>query len=189
MPLQNRVGPSGEILAGPARGTFMGNRGGAIHNERREIVRQYASRRWISCVLEFKGRRRTVMSPNRCTELFYLDEAVALAAGHRRAPNVAGSGLMRSKRPGAVRTICLTFISFCYLSFGALITQEPQSSSDSTARRHQFLGAARHFLVIINYPDDRCLRSWSDEAPGWAPVGRSMEAVFPAAGKIGRAHV
>src|ERR1035438_2779229 len=82
MPLQNRVAPSGEIFAS-ARGTFMGNRGGAIHNDGRQIVRQYASRRWITCLLEFKGRRRTVMSPNRYTELFFLDEAVALAAGHR----------------------------------------------------------------------------------------------------------
>jgi len=61
----------------------MGNRGGAIHNDQRRIVRQYASRRWIACVLEFRGRRRTVMSPGRYTELFFLDEAVALAAGHR----------------------------------------------------------------------------------------------------------
>ena len=61
----------------------MGNRGGAIHNAERRIVRQYASRRWIACVLEFRGRRRTVMSPGRYTELFFLDEAVALAAGHR----------------------------------------------------------------------------------------------------------
>ena len=61
----------------------MGNRGGAIHNDERRIVRQYASRRWIACVLEFRGRYRTVMSPNRYTELFFLDEAVALAAGHR----------------------------------------------------------------------------------------------------------
>jgi len=83
MPLQNRVAPSGEIFASTARGSFMGNRGGAIHNERREIVRGYASRRWITCLLEFKGRRRTVMSPGRYTELFFLDEAVALAAGHR----------------------------------------------------------------------------------------------------------
>jgi hypothetical protein len=83
MPLQNRVTPCGEIVAVTARGTFMGNRGGAIHNERREIVRQYASRRWIACVLEFRGRKRTVMSPNRYTELFFLDEALALAAGHR----------------------------------------------------------------------------------------------------------
>jgi hypothetical protein len=83
MPLQNRISPAGEIFADPARGTFMGNRGGAIHNAERRIVREYASRRWIACVLEFRGRRRTVMSPGRYTELFFLDEAVALAAGHR----------------------------------------------------------------------------------------------------------
>ena len=83
MPLQNRVTPEGELIRVDARGTFMGNRGGALHNSEREIVRPYASRRWITCVLEFKGRRRSVMSPNRCTELFFLDEATALAAGHR----------------------------------------------------------------------------------------------------------
>lgn len=83
MPLQNRVTPRGEIVAVEPRGTFMGNRGGALHNEKREIVRQYASRRWITCLLEFKGRHRVVMSPRRYTELFFLDEAVALAAGHR----------------------------------------------------------------------------------------------------------
>ena len=61
----------------------MGNRGGVLHNQKREIVRRYANRRWITCVLEFKGRWRAVMSPGRYTELFFLDEAVALAAGHR----------------------------------------------------------------------------------------------------------
>lgn len=83
MPLQNRVDPYGAIFRSPARGTMMGNRGGALHNERREIVRSYKSRRWIACLLAFKGRRRTVMTPNRYTELFFLDEAVAFAAGHR----------------------------------------------------------------------------------------------------------
>lgn len=83
MPLQNRVNPRGEIFRTISRGTMLGNRGGAIHNHKQEIVRQFKSRQWIACVLEFKGRRRTVMSPNRYTELFFLDEAVALAAGHR----------------------------------------------------------------------------------------------------------
>jgi hypothetical protein len=83
MPLQNRVDPCGAIFSSAARGTFMGNRGGVLHNQKREIVRQYASRRWITCLLEFKGRRRSVMSPGHYTELFFLDEAVALAAGHR----------------------------------------------------------------------------------------------------------
>ena len=83
MPLQNRVDPLGALFRSPARGTFMGNRGGALHNDHREIVREYKSRQWITCVLEFKGRRRAVMSPRRYTELFFLDEAVGFAAGHR----------------------------------------------------------------------------------------------------------
>jgi hypothetical protein len=83
MPLQNRVDPFGNLFRTPARGTMIGNRGGVLHNSEREIVRNYKSRRWITCVLEFKGRRRTVMSERRYTELFFLDEAVAFAAGHR----------------------------------------------------------------------------------------------------------
>ena len=83
MPLQNRVDPFGNLFRSTARGTMMGNCGGQIHNDSREIVRRSASRRWIACVLEFRGRHRIVMSEHRYTELFFLDEAVALAAGHR----------------------------------------------------------------------------------------------------------
>jgi hypothetical protein len=83
MPLQNRVDPYGSIFRSPARGTFLGNRGGALHNVKREIVRTYTNRRWITCLLQFKDRHREVMTPGRYTELFFLDEAVAFAAGHR----------------------------------------------------------------------------------------------------------
>jgi hypothetical protein len=83
MPLQNRVDPFGELFRTSARGTMMGNRGGALHNSDREIIRRFKSRRWITCVLQFRGRHRIVMSERRYTELFFLDEAVAFAAGHR----------------------------------------------------------------------------------------------------------
>lgn len=83
MPLENRVDPSGRIFRTAARGAMMGNRGGALHDERREIVRQWKTRRWIACLLEFRGRRRQIMALKRYTELFFLDEAVAFAAGHR----------------------------------------------------------------------------------------------------------
>ena len=83
MHLQNRVDPFGNLIRTHARGTLMGNRGGALHNSQREIVRNYKSRRWITCLLEFRGRHRTVMAERRYTELFFLDEAVAFAAGHR----------------------------------------------------------------------------------------------------------
>jgi len=82
MSLQNRVDPWGNLFRSAARGTFMGNRG-ALHDDRREIVRAFRGQRWITCVLEFRGRRRAIMAPNRYTELFFLDEAVAFAAGHR----------------------------------------------------------------------------------------------------------
>ncbi len=82
MPRQNRVTPFGEIIATEARGTFMGNRG-QLHNERGEIRRPYQVQRWIICLLEFKNWWRPVMTPGFYTELFFLDEATALTAGHR----------------------------------------------------------------------------------------------------------
>ena len=82
MPLQNRVTPYGDVVALPGRGLMMGNRG-VLHDDSRRIVRPWQVRRWIACVLEFRGRRRSVMQPHRYTELFFLDEAAALAAGHR----------------------------------------------------------------------------------------------------------
>jgi len=82
VPRQNRVTPSGELIATPARGSLMGNRG-CLHDAEGRIRRAFAGRRWIICLLRFKGRRRPIMTPGRYTELFFLDEATALAAGHR----------------------------------------------------------------------------------------------------------
>ncbi|NEW97420.1 hypothetical protein [Rhodopseudomonas sp. BR0G17] len=84
MPLQNRVTPFGEIVAVASRGMFTGNRG-IIHDPATKTLlkRRWSSPAWISCVCEFRGRRRDVMATRSWTELFFLDEATALAAGHR----------------------------------------------------------------------------------------------------------
>jgi hypothetical protein len=82
VPLRNRVTPFGEIVAVPGRGLLMGNRG-VLHTPDRQIVRDSQVRRWIACRLEFRGRHRQLLQPNRWTELFFLDEAAALAVGHR----------------------------------------------------------------------------------------------------------
>jgi len=84
MPFQNRVTPLGELIATPERGLVYGNRG-RLHDEHGNIRRQWQVKRWISCRLEFRGRYRAggPMAPNRYTGLFFLDEATALAAGHR----------------------------------------------------------------------------------------------------------
>lgn len=82
MPYQNRVTPYGELVATAARGTLMGNRG-CLHDRGDRVLRPYQSRRWIICLLDFKRRARAPMPPGHYTSLFFLDEATALAAGHR----------------------------------------------------------------------------------------------------------
>jgi hypothetical protein len=84
MPLQNRVTPTGDIIATPARGLFVGNRG-IIHDPATKSLlrRRWSTPMWLTCVLEFRGRRREVMAKRSWTELFFLDEATAFAAGHR----------------------------------------------------------------------------------------------------------
>jgi hypothetical protein len=83
MPHANRVTPFGAFEATPARGLLTGNRGVLHDAEGRIGGVRWRTRRWIACRLAFKGRRRTILTPGRWTELFFLDEAVALAAGHR----------------------------------------------------------------------------------------------------------
>lgn len=80
--LQNRVDPFGNIIKTKARGLWMGNRG-ILHDEQQHIRRSFKLKAWITCKLEFNGRKRQVMSANRYTELFFMDEATSFAAGHR----------------------------------------------------------------------------------------------------------
>lgn len=83
MPLQNRVDPWGKLVASAAKGTLMGNRGGRFHRDDKTLGRRrWASHRWIACEMQFKCRHRVVWG-NSYTELFFLDEVTALAAGHR----------------------------------------------------------------------------------------------------------
>ena len=83
MPRQNRVTPRSELIPAPAHGLVYGNRG-CLHDAQGGIRRHHATRRWIACRLEFRGwQRGPMMRPGRFTELFFLDEATAFAAGHR----------------------------------------------------------------------------------------------------------
>jgi hypothetical protein len=79
---QNRVDPFGDIFKTSARGLWMGNRG-QLHNDGQTILRPFKLKAWITCLLEFKGWKRKVMSPGLYTELFFMDEATAFSAGHR----------------------------------------------------------------------------------------------------------
>lgn len=82
MPLQNRIDPCGNFIATDARGALMGNRG-VLHNDKKEITSLWKHQSWVTCQLSFKGRQRKIFSPGSYSELFFLDEATAFAAGHR----------------------------------------------------------------------------------------------------------
>jgi hypothetical protein len=112
-PLQNRVTPQGDIIATSQRGLFTGNRG-IIHDPATKTLlnRRWSSKAWLTCVCEFRGRRRDVMATQSWTELFFLDEATAFAAGHRpcfycrrddanafRAAWEAGNGVAHASAP------------------------------------------------------------------------------------------
>jgi len=106
MPLQNRVTPRSELIADPARGLVYGNRG-CLHDDRRRIRRRYNGKRRIACRLEFRGwHRSALMQPGKFTELFFLDEATAFAAGHRPCAlcryedYVRFSEIWRERHPG-----------------------------------------------------------------------------------------
>ena len=100
MTLQNRVTPFGEIVAVTARGTLMGNRG-CLHDAERRIIKTSARVAWVTCRLEWKDIRRTIMAPGKYTELFFLDEATALAAGHRPCGDCRAERLDEFKRAWA----------------------------------------------------------------------------------------
>jgi len=94
--MQNRVNPFGCIIDTSARGTWLGNRG-QLHGKGKTILRPFKHQAWIICLLEFKDRRRRIMAPNLWTELFFLDEATALAAGHRPCFECRRADAMRFK--------------------------------------------------------------------------------------------
>ena len=99
MPLQNRVDPYGALHATEARGAWMGNRG-VLHDASKQVVAAWRLRRWITCVLSFKDRRREVFAPNRYSELFFLDEATRSRPGIGPAPSAGGSATRSSAARG-----------------------------------------------------------------------------------------
>jgi len=119
LPLQNRVTPFGAIVATPQRGRFTGNRG-IIHDPatRTLLKRRWTARAWIACVCEFRGRRRQVMATLSWTELFFLDEATAFAAGHR--PCTPGENVIAEAFRDAWRNF-VHFVAAFIASLGTVV--------------------------------------------------------------------
>ena len=168
MPLPNRVDPFGDLLADPARGLFFGNRGGRFHRDDRTLgARRWVSRSWICCRLAFKGRHRNVWGAGY-TELFFLDEPTALAAGHRpcfecrradarafAAAYAAGSG--RGHSLGSAR-----------------VPRAPEIDLVLHAERLVGRAKRRHRLAIDGLPDGAFLTLPDEPGQAFAVRGSSL---------------
>ncbi len=172
MARRNRVTPFGEVVATPERGTLMGNRG-VLHDAEGRIRRPWQVRRWLICRLEFKSRRRTIMAPDRYTELFFLDEATGLAAGHRpcfecrrhrflafRAAWAAA--IAPADRPEAIRA---STIDDC---LHAERLGEARSKRTFTANIDRLPDGV---LVVLSGPGRPAYLIWADELLVWSPGG------------------
>jgi hypothetical protein len=169
MPLQNRVDPFGSLFADPVRGLMFGNRGGRFHRDDRSLgLRRHVSLAWICCRLAFKGRQRTVWRRGY-TELFFLDEVTALAAGHRPC--------FECRRTDA-RAFAAAFAE------GAGLPAMPRAAAmDRVLHAERLDGRAKrsHRMPIDDLPDGACVAF--SETPGralavhgdwlleWTPAG------------------
>ena len=168
-PLQNRVDPFGALHGIPARGTMMGNRGGRFHRPDRTLgARRWASRQWICCVCTFKGRKRPVWAARTYTELFFLDEVTALAAGHRPC--------FECRRPDA-------------LAFRARFGNGRMTAGEMDVVLHRQRLAGPHDMAMRDLPDgamiargDAAFAVRGDRLLPWSFAGYGVAVARPAAG-------
>lgn len=177
MPLQNRVDPFGLIHAVPERGSFMGNRGGCFHTEDQTLKpTHWKTRQWITCVLTFKNRQRQLMQDGTYTELFFLDEATALAAGHRPCYECRYADAKRF-REALVRA--------------GVFRYRPKASdlSDAIAGEIQAVlkgKSERELVASVDLPDGAMFTTgstaflkWRDQAWAWSFAGYGAPSPLP----------
>jgi hypothetical protein len=176
MPLQNRVTPFGEIVATPVRGLFMGNRG-RLHDDGRVLKRQYSSEtRWLVCVTEFRGRKRVPMSPRQYTELFFLDEATALAAGHRPCAECRNADYRRFKALWiqSNRDTAPTPSNISAEQIDSVLQAE-RMHADGSKRTYAAACNSLPDGVIVTFPEEADVYLlWQNALLRWTPAGYDL---------------
>ena len=174
MPLQNRVTPPSELVADPARGLVYGNRG-CLHDDQGRIRRRYNGKRWIACRLEFRGWRRSpLLQPGRFTELFFLDEATAFAAGHRpcalcrREDYVRFAQIWASLHPGEVGADAMD---------ARLHAERVDPASRAQRRHHARVGDLPDGAFVLH--DGEPWLVLGDEVRRWSAAGYDMSEPRP----------
>ena len=181
MPRQNRVTPFGDLIAVPQRDRMFGNRG-VLHDSEPRIVRYSQGRRWLVCQLEFHGRHRTIMSPGSYTELFFLDEATALAAGHRPCAECRHSDYQHFRR--------------CWIAADEEASVNLPSADQIDAQLHRDrlttrgvrktyqddIASLAEGVFILR--DDEAWLVWGSALLHWTPGGYDQRSVRPTEGYV-----
>jgi hypothetical protein len=174
---RNRVAPTGHVISAPGRGLFLGNRG-CIHNDAGEIVRWQATKTWIICELDFPGTLHPLFEPRRYTHLFFLDEASALAAGHRPCHYCRRSAALAFadawRRAGAGPTGSMKEIN------EVLAGERPPSASQGRVWSASLAELAHG--VFVETTDGPCLW-WQQQLYPWSAEGYGA-AVAPGAAEV-----
>ncbi|MGI9149728.1 MAG: hypothetical protein ACR2IK_24805 [Chloroflexota bacterium] len=181
MPLRNRVTPSGEIVAVAGRGLLMGNRG-ILHDAEGTIVRDSQVRRWIACRLEFRGGHRRVMSPGTWTELFFLDEATALSAGHRPCAECRHADYRRFQTAWQQAALSGSSDTPAADAMDAILQSE---------RRVRAWIKRTHVAPLTSLPDgafvalhERAWLVWGERLLAWSPDGYLQRTARPPSGNV-----
>ena len=172
-PLQNRVTPFGDLIATPARGTLMGNRG-RLHGPGRRILRRVAGgyRAWVTCRLEFRGQHRAVMASNRYTELFFLDEATALAAGHRPCGECRRADYQRFKATWLLANRDRGLGPAAPITAIDLALQTDRLDRDGRQRTYDVeLGSVPDGVFVVLPDDAKPHLVWRGALALWSPAG------------------
>jgi hypothetical protein len=175
--LQNRVDPFGKIIKTPERGSWLGNRG-VLHNPKQEIVRSYKLKAWITCVLEFRGRHREVMQPDRWTELFFLDEATAFSAGHRPCFQCRYIDHQRFKDMWLKGNLSYGFNSKTPVAKIDEIIQKERIADDKTKVTYEENAKALPEGTFVSYNHQPYLVR-NDQMRLWSPAGYENPIPFP----------
>lgn len=173
MPLQNRVTPFGEIVAVPERGTLMGNRGGCLCSEPGTLsCRRWTSRRWILCVLEYRGWRREVMQVGQYTELFFLDECTGLAAGHRPCAFCRPEAFKRFKHAWLAGNPGVGLPSGVSIdSIDRILHTERLHGRDKRTHPMQARNVPPGGMAVFAEEPERALLRTADGWAAWSPAG------------------
>lgn len=178
MSRRNRVTPFGDIIATEARGLLFGNRG-VLHDDKGRLVRPWQGRRWIACRLEFKGRRRALLRPGRFTELFFLDEATALAAGHRPCAECRREDFTRFRRAWAAAH----GVDPPRVDEMDRVLHAERTTSRRAHRYHEMTRADLPDGSMLRV-DDRAWLALGRDILGWSPFGYRERRTLPGSTEV-----